>query len=399
MKWFSHLASFSLLGLAGALTGCSADAKSTDKKAPHRPAPVKVARVTATVMERIITVSGSLTAQDVSPLSVKVPGRMMSIEVDLGSVVKRGQVIAQVDRRDYELRIKQAEAMLAQARALLGLPLEGNDDLIDLEQTSRVKQARAVRNEAEKNKERIRKLSEQKVLSESELEVATVNYEVALNQFQNALEEVRNRQAILKQRRAEYDLARQQLEDTTIRAPFDGAVQERRANLGEYLPEGTPVVTLVRIDPIRLRVEVSERDAHRIRADQKVRVFVEGDTNIYRGQITRLSPAITEQNRMLVVEADVPSGGVLRPGSFARAEIVTAGDSPALTVPPAAIVTFAGIEKVFVVEDGKAVEKFITTGDRTQDRVEIVAGLKEGERVVLNPGGLQTGQPVTTRDS
>jgi multidrug efflux pump subunit AcrA (membrane-fusion protein) len=360
---------------------------------------VRVAPVSLSKLERIITVSGSLTAQDVSPLSVKVPGRIVSVRVDLGSTVREGQVVAEIERKDYELRLNQAQAALAQARALLGLPLEGGDDSIDLDQTSRVKQARAVRDEAEKNQERIRKLSEQKILSESELEAATAAFEVAHNQYENARDEARNRQAILKQRRAEVELALQQLEDTTIRAPFDGAVQERRANLGEYLEAGAPVITLVRVDPLRLRVEVPERESHRVRVGQSVRVFIEGDPTVYTGQISRLSPAINEQSRMLMVEADIPSQGVLRPGAFARAQIVTAGDSSALTIHPSALVTFAGIEKVFVVEGGKALEKFIVTGDRATNRVEVVSGLKEGQLVVLDPGGLQGGQPVTVRDS
>jgi RND family efflux transporter MFP subunit len=157
---------------------------------------------------------------------------------------------------------------------------------------------------------------------------------------------------------------------------------------------GSPVVTLVRADPLRLRAEVPERDARRVRQNQTVRVTVEGDTNVHFGVVKRLSPAITQQNRMLVIEADVPSDGILRPGAFAQAEIVTAGEIPALTIPTNALVTFAGVEKVFVVESGKAAEKFVRTGDRTPDRVEIVSGLKEGESVVLNPAGLQSGRPL-----
>jgi multidrug efflux pump subunit AcrA (membrane-fusion protein) len=86
---------------------------------------------------------------------------------------------------------------------------------------------------------------------------------------------------------------------------------------------------------------------------------------------------------------------VLRPGAFARAEIVTASDTPALTVPVGSLVTFAGIEKVLVAENGAVKEKFITTGDRASNQIEVTSGLKAGELVLVNPGGLRAGRAVT----
>jgi len=153
-------------------------------------------------------------------------------------------------------------------------------------------------------------------------------------------------------------------------------------------------VNIVRIDPLRLRAEVPEREASTIRLGQSVRVNVEGDPTVYVGQVKRLSPVIAEQNRMLLVEADVHNSGRLRPGSFARAEIVTNDAKMAVTVPSSAIVTFAGIEKVILVQDGKALEKPITTGRRSGELTEIVAGVNVGDRVVVDPGNLQSGQPV-----
>mgnify|MGYP003296012913 CR=1 FL=1 len=95
-----------------------------------------------------------------------------------------------------------------------------------------------------------------------------------------------------------------------------------------------------------------------------------------------------------VVEADVPNNGSLRPGAFVKAEIVTSQSNTAVTVPISALVTFAGIEKVIVIEGGKAVEKPVTTGRRGPDWVEIKAGVNVGDTVVLDPGNLQSGQAV-----
>jgi RND family efflux transporter MFP subunit len=346
-------------------------------------------------MERSIPVTGTLAAQEQSTLSAKVPGRLQRLAVDIGSVVREGDLLAQVEPRDYELRLQQAGAALAQARVALGLPLEGEDDRIALVEVSSVKQAQAVLEEAAKNRERIENLSTVGIASQAELDTVRASYTVALARHEVALEEARTRLAALAQRRAEYEIARKQLADASVRAPFDGAVQSRPANLGEYVAVGAPIVTLVKSNPLRLRLEVPERDAMMVRHGQLVQLRVEGDTNVYPANIARLSPALSEQDRMLRLEANVPNPGNLRPGLFASASIIVDEHEEVLTVPTNVVVTFAGIEKVVVVQDGKALEKDVNTGRRRGDRVEIVSGLRVGEGVVLDPAGLRTGQRVS----
>jgi len=342
-----------------------------------------------------VTVNGTLAAYDRVTVSMKVPGRLQTITVDLGSVVHKGQSVAQLEQQDYKLRVQQNEAALAQARARLGLSPDGADDHISAEQTGTVRQAKAVLDDAKLKRDRAAKLVEQGVVSRAELDTADSDYKVALSRYQDALEEIRNRQGLLAQRRSELALAKQQLADTIVYAPMDGVVQEKKASAGEYLAAGAPVVDLVRINPLRLRAEIPERESHNIRNGQSVRVTAEGDPNSYVGYIKRLSPTIGEQNRVLVVEADVPNNGSLRPGAFVKAEIVTNQSSTAVTVPSSALVTFAGIEKVIVIENGKAVEKAVTTGRRGPDWVEIKAGVNVGETVILDPGNLQSGQNVS----
>lgn len=355
---------------------------------------VRTAPVAQTPVGETVTVNGTLAAYDQTTVSVKVPGRLASISVDLGSVVRRGQNIGQLESTDYRLRVQQAEAALAQARARLGLSPDGTDDRVSAEQTGGVRQARAVLDEAKLKRERAAKLVEQGVIARAEFDAADAEYKVALSRFQDAVEEIRNRQGLLAQRRSELALARQQLTDSNVYSPLDGVVEEKRASVGEYLAAGAPLVTIVRMDPLRLRAEVPERESRSIRMGQSVRVSVEGDPVSYMGRVKRLSPTITQQSRVLVVEADVTNSGRLRPGSFVRADIVTDEADMAVTVPATAIVTFAGIEKVIQVQNGKAIEKPVTTGRRGTDWVEIIAGVNVGEAVVVQPGNLQTGQAV-----
>ncbi|MGH8070944.1 MAG: efflux RND transporter periplasmic adaptor subunit [Candidatus Entotheonellia bacterium] len=383
------------------VAGCGSDYSATG--APPRadreavtPRLVHVTPAAQDTVARGTVVTGTLAAEDQVALSFKVAGRLSEIAVDLGSRVRKGQTIAQLDPTDFRLRVRQAEAALQQARARLGLSPDGTHDRVDPEHTPLVRQAHAMLDEARRSRDRMVQLWERQLIALAELDAATATLQVAEGRYQDAIEEVRNRQAVLAERRSELAIARQQLLDSELKAPLDGAVRQRHVSAGEYLAAGSPIVTVVRIHPLRLRLAVPERMAADVRVGQPVNIKVEGDRAVYRGRVVRLSPAISEEDRTLLVEAEVPNEhGQLRPGAFAEAEIVTAAEERAVFVPASSIVTFAGIEKVMTVRDGLSLEKRVQTGRRLGDRVEIVEGLNPEELVVVEPGNLVGGQPVT----
>ena len=392
-----------MAALSLALAGCRGDtvASADQPKAKSQAPPPKEVTVTPVAersLARTVTANGTLAADEQVVLGTKVAGRLAEVTVDLGTRVKRGQVIGRLDQSDFKLRVDQAEAALQQARARLGLSPTGSDEQVDPAQTAIVRQAHAVLEEARLTRDRSIKLMQQDLIARAQLDTAEANLKVAEGRYQDAVEEVRNRQGIIAQRRSELDLARQQLSDTVLVSPFDGAVSLKQASVGEYLAAGAPVATLVRVHPLRLRVPVPEREGLGVRSGQPVKLTVEGDTTAYTGRIVRLSPIVQEQNRTLMVEAEVPNErALLRPGSFARVEIVTDTGQPVVTVPAASIITFAGVEKVLVVRQGKTAEVRVTTGRRLGDDVEIVDGLKRGDPVVAAPGNLTGGQSVTVR--
>jgi RND family efflux transporter MFP subunit len=355
---------------------------------------VRVIRVERTPLDRSVTVSGTLAAEEQVMLSLKVTGRLEEVLVDLGSPVRRGQVIARLTPTDFELRLRQADAALQQARARLGLDPGGEGDAIDIERTAVVRQAKASLEEARRQRDRFATFVQRGISARADLETSESQVQIAEGRYQDALEEVRNRQAILAQRQSELAIARQQLDDTSLRSPIDGVVRERHAFAGEYRAAGTPIVTVVRQHPLRMQLAVPERAAGNVRVGQVVRVTVEGDAEAYRGRVARLSPAITEGNRTLAIEAEVPNeAGRLRPGMFARAEIVT-DEAPGIVVPHSALVVFAGVEKLLLVKDGKVHEQRVRSGRRLDDRVEILEGVAPGDIVITSPGGLGEGAAV-----
>ncbi len=359
------------------------------------PRSVRVAAAEEGRLPRLVAVTGTLAADEEVVAGFKVAGRVSEITVDLGSMVRKGQALARLDPTDSRLRIEQAEAALRQVRAGLGLAPDGPEDRVDPEKTALVREAKAVLEEARLNRNRIAALWEKEYIARAEYDASLSRLLVAEGRYQAAVEEILNRRELLAERRSGLALARQQLADTVLLAPIDGAVRERRVSVGEYLAAGAPVASIVKFHPLRLRVAVPERDAPFVRTGQEVRVRIEGDSAGHAGRVVRLSPAIQEQNRTMAVEAEVGNpGGRLRPGAFAQADIVVEAARPAVLVPASAIVTFAGIEKVFAVKDGRAVERRIRTGRRSGDRMEIIEGIAAGEQVVLEPGNLVGGTAV-----
>jgi len=369
-------------------------ASAADPKAPRS---VQITPAIESQLERVIAVTGTLAAEDQVTVSFKVTGRLESLEVDLGSAVEKGQQLGKLTPTDFLLRVTQADAALQQARARLGLIAEGTDDTVDVAKAALVRQAQAVLDQAKLTRDRAASFAKQGIGSRADFDAADANFRVAEGRYQDAIEEVRNRQAVLVQRKTELELAKQALSDSRLTAPFSGRVRERHATPGQYLATGAPVVTIVKVNPLRLRLSVPERESSSIRAGQVVRVTLEGDSTAHQGRVVRISPAIEEDSRTLSIEAEVANAaGLLRPGAFANAEVITEARDKAILVPASAIVSFAGVEKVFVVKDGKAVERRVTTGRRATNQVEVLKGLTAGESVVVAPGNLVDGVVVTT---
>jgi multidrug efflux pump subunit AcrA (membrane-fusion protein) len=352
-------------------------------------------------LDQLVVVTGTLAAEQEITLGLKVAGRISDLMVDLGSTVRQGDVVARLDTTDFTLRVRQSEAALQQARVRLGLPPYGKQ---------RRRQYRANRSGPLLPVRRWippvpawsarssfpRTVSWRKRISTPSM--APIKLQEA--EYADSLDEAKNRQGVLAQRRSELEIARQQLNDAVLYAPITGAVRQRNANVGEYLASGAPVVTLVQMNPLRLKTEVPERDALQIRNGMMVRVSVDGAAGTHEGRVVRLSPTIDETSRTLLVETEVANANnVLRPGAFARAEIIVSSRQRALIVPAAALATFAGIDRVFVVQEGKVAEKRVRTGRRSEAGVEVLEGITAGDVVVIEPGSITDGEKVAIAGS
>jgi len=363
---------------------------------------VETTRVRREAWPTTLRVSGELVAFDEATLATKVAGRLAALYVDLGSPLVAGECTGQMDSVDLELRLAQAEAAVEVARAELSSSRTNPDDAetVDPSRAAIVREARAELDSALADEERLVRLREEGVATAAALDEARTRARAAEGRLASALEEIETRRALLRQRLAELDIARAAVADARLIAPFDGAVSRRLASPGDYLDRGDPVLRVVRFDPIRLRLEVPERSAAAVRAGLALRVELAGGEE-REAHLTHVSPDLDPQNRTLRVEAHLPNAdGALRAGSFARAEIVLDPEADALVVPQSALVRFAGLHKLFVVDppgpggERRAREQAVRIGRADEARVEILDGVEEGALVVLEPRGLRNGDRI-----
>src|SRR5437667_243983 len=207
--------------------------------------------------------------------------------------------------------------------------------------------------------------------------------------------------AQLKEAQARVSLARKALADTAVRAPFAGVVAERLASVGDYVTKGMKVATVVRVNPLRVRLTIPEQFVSVVAVGQPVTFEVDAYAGRqFEGRVKYVSPALQADQRALTVEAMVPNANaVLKPGLFATARIEQPAPTPGVLVPAAAVLTTSGTSRVYVVTGGRAEERIVTIGERVGDLLEITKGLKAGEHVATkNVGQLADGTKVESRN-
>jgi len=349
------------------------------------PLAVRVARAESRLVERSIDVTGTLLAEETATVSNEVPGRLAEIKVDFGQRVRKGEVIAELDKREFRLQLDRARGALAQALARIGLE-PGQEDVVP-ETTPAIRQAQAMLDDARTKYESAARLVKTGDVAHDRF----VEIEKAYHARQAALDAARHELRVvlanIRTLRAEVALAQKRLNDATIRAPFDGAVTERLASAGEYLRQNSPIVRLVKTYPLRLRVDVPESAADAVHPGSELRFTTDAIPGAeFRAVVREVNPSLDLRSRTLTAEARLRKRDErLRPGMFVRVKLVVERNAPIVVVPREAVETVAGLSKIFVIRDGKAVEQKIRPGREIDGWVEVRgADLRPGEMVAVS---------------
>jgi RND family efflux transporter MFP subunit len=366
-------------------TACNRQPKVVAKK-DTGPVAVRTAKVSTRTIQRTVDGVGTLFPYDEAIISAEIDGRLEQVSADLGDLVAQGQVLARVSDEEARYLVAQGEAQLRQSLERLGLK-EEKDRVKDIRETPDVRRARADLTEAEQRYKRTRELVDQGIGAKSELDQSQArfqslqaSYDQTLNQTRNLIQEVERNKATL-------DLQRKKLRDTTVRAPFAAYVKDRQATVGAFVRLNTPLFTLVKIDPIRLRIEVPERLAPWVRVGQQAEVMVEAfEERKFFGKVWRIAPTVDLTKRTFLVEALIQNPkNELKPGSYARARLATDKTETIRTVPTRAVNYVLGSNKAYVVKADNTIDvRDVKLGDRFPQEIEILEGVNEGETVAVS---------------
>ncbi len=370
--------------MAAAIAGCSKSDAANARGREDAPKPVKVERVKEESVQRSIEVVGTLAAVDEVTISSEAEGRVSKLLADLGDRVHAGQILVELDAEKLQYNADQQKAALARALAKYGA--SDSQHLPPIERTPDVVKAQAELAQARQSFDRTAELHKRQLLPRQSLDDAKTMLDSKQASYDAALQNAKNLRADIDASEANAKLAARQLRDTTIRAPFDGYVQKRLVNLGEYVKVQTPVMAVVRVDPLKVTAEVPERMAPWVKIDQAIDLHVDAfpDRTI-TGKVSRMSPAANTATRAFPFEALVPNGDAqLKPGTFARVRITSSRVDQLLTLPYAALQYRYGVNRVFVVDNDHLVARELKVGERLGDRIEILGGIKAGETVATS---------------
>jgi HlyD family secretion protein len=373
------------------LTGLAASACSKSETAQARgrddaAKSVKVEAVGEETVTRSVEVVGTLAAVDEVTVSSEADGIVSKILHDLGDRVRSGDVMVELDREKAEYNLEQQRAALARALAQYGAP--DPQHLPPQEKTPDVQKANADLAQAKQSFDRANQLFKRTLVPQQTLDDAATALQSKQASYDSSLQNAKNLQASIAAADAAMKLADRQLRDTYIRAPFDGYVQRRFVNLGQLVKgSGTPVpvMSVVRIDPLRVTGEIPEKMVPWIAVGQPVEIHVDAyPDKAIAGKMSRISPAVNSATRAFPFEALVPNdGALLKPGTFARLSVRTNKADKVLTLPYSALQYRYGVNRVFVVKGDRLVARELKVGERLGDRIEIVSGVDAGEPVAM----------------
>jgi len=309
----------------------SGGGKSGGKSAGAGAIPVDVYVVGMETVDNQIFASGTVLPNEEVTLMSEISGRLVKLNIQEGAAITKGQLIAKINDRDLKAQLQKVEYNQELARKI--------------------------------------ELRQQKLLKVEAINLE--EYDVTSNNIR-----------VLD---AEREVIESQLEKTEIRAPFSGRIGLKNISEGAYLAPGTPIVTIIQSNPIKIDFTVPEKYTSNIRVGSPVTFNLDGDLFNYSAKVIALDPKVDESLRTLRIRALASNPvGKFVPGVFVKVKANLAANNKAVMIPTEAIVPVLKGKKVFVVRNGKAEELMVTTGLRTDKKIQILDGLQQGDSLITS---------------
>ena len=386
-------------GLFAASCGGSKANVRKEETAGGAPAPVDVTTAAAIKRDlpRFFEATGSLAGDEQTDVAPQTAGKVVAVGVDIGSFVRRGQLLVKLDDAELKLHVDQAAAQVEQTKAAVRqaeekIGLKPNQTF-DPNRVADVAAAKVALDLAEKNLQRADKLIESGDVSRSFYDDQRARRDQLKEQYEVQLAQARQNYAAVDVARtnvanaqAQLALARKNLSYAVIPSPIDGFVAERPADLGEYVSPQQKVATIVRTNPLRIRIDIPEQAIPEVKVGQSVSITTSAwPDKSFAGRVARIAPNVSATSRTLTVEAEIEnSSNALKPGQFATVRLLQERSEPAVLVPARAIVSEAGVSRLFVIKNGHAEQRLVQTGQTEGDLIEVKNGVAADEQVATS---------------
>jgi multidrug efflux pump subunit AcrA (membrane-fusion protein) len=390
-----------LLGLA--LYWAGADTKKETRATPpalnnrQRSIPVETILVHRGSIERRLHLTGTIMADATVDVFSKVSGILERLEVDQGDRVKANQVVARVEREEKEAELQEDRAALDVLRARWAQMETGArpEEIAQAEQL--VRQTKASWETSLDNYRRLKKLKDSDYVSQQRLDEATLQVTVSEAEYQSAVEKLtllkkgarqEDRDALLAQMReaeAALRLAEIHLKNTTIRAPIGGIISKKYVDQGALVGTSTPILRIVAMDKVSVMVQIVESELAQLRHGATADISVDAYRDeIFKGTVALISPTVDPDSRTADVEIEVDNRDYrLKPGMFARVELVVQRRDNVLLLSKDSLITENGPARVFVHNSGRAILKDVSLGLEGEEYVEVLNGLSQGDEVLV----------------
>ncbi len=331
------------------LAGCQTEQKpSTGRESTHLSTiQVGTSQVIQHQATNQMEVVGTIQAVEQAEISSKITGNIISFPVDLGSVVQKGELLVEISAGEISAQLQEARAQLDQAK---------------------------------RNFNR-----EQKLLKKNA----------------STPETVKSYRDSVRISEANFQRAKTMLDYTRITAPFSGTITQKLGNTGDLATPGKPLLRMEKSGDMEIITAIPEVMVHSIKTDDQLKAYIPAvDIEVF-GTISEISPVADPSSRTTPIKIRIASREKVRSGQFARIKLTKAGNQT-LIIPSSAIVPYGQMERVFVINDGKAMLRLVRTGARLNlagtDYTEILSGLDKGQNIIISNKTLVHGQPVKTHN-
>ncbi|MGB9904087.1 MAG: efflux RND transporter periplasmic adaptor subunit [Desulfotomaculales bacterium] len=369
--------------LALAAAGCGARAKASEQVA------IQTATASRGEVAATIQITGALMPVQTANVSSKLAGQVKAVKADVGDHVQAGQLLVEIDARELQAQLQQAEAAVRSVQDQAEQARIGMDT------------AKIGLDAAQKNYDRIKALVDAGAASQSQLDDAQTKLEQAQKSYELAQKQYEIASGSgLTQAEAAVNTVKVSLSNASITSPISGVVTNRNVNPGEMAAPSVPLLTIADTSRLKLQGTVSQEAVPLLKVGQKVPVAVDAFAGQqFTGELTQVGPVAASTGQLFPVEITLVNPGGLKAGMTASASLqVVFADG--IVVPAQAIRTQNGQNYVFVVKDGVVERRAVTPGLRNDTQVVLLDGLKAGEKVaVSNVAALQDKMAVVEQGS